>query len=75
VEKLQEAVEDAQGFVYEREAIVQYIGKKKHVQCPVSGTGHNVTLAELKPSRAAAKLKQRAAYQTGWSTDAHFVSP
>lgn len=61
VEEMDDPVEDERGFVYEREAIVQYIGKSKSKDCPVAGTNHKVTVSELKPSRAAKKLKQRAA--------------
>lgn len=61
VEEMEDPVEDARGFVYEREAIVQYIGKSKSTACPVAGTNHKVTVSELKPSRAAKKFKQRAA--------------
>lgn len=74
IEDLDDPVEDNRGFVYERAAIVQYIGRAKSKECPVAGTQHTVTVAELKPSRMAKKMKQRAA-GVGSIRAGEFVSP
>jgi hypothetical protein len=39
---------------------MRYIGSKKSVDCPEAGTRHKVSKADLKPSRTALKMKQRA---------------
>ena len=60
IEAIDEPVEDKMGFIYEKDAIMRYIGSKKSVDCPEAGTRHKVSKADLKPSRTALKMKQRA---------------
>jgi hypothetical protein len=59
LEDLNEPLEDSKGYVYEAAAIIDYIGRKTSVQCPVAGTTHTVKRAELKPSRHVMRLKAR----------------
>jgi hypothetical protein len=60
IEALDEPVEDMMGFIYEKDAIMKYIGSKRSVDCPEAGTTHKVSKADLKVSRTALKMKQRA---------------
>ena len=75
VERLNEPVEDAKGFIYERKAIVEFIGRKSSRECPMAGTKHKVTVAELRESRVALKLKQRAQAVVGDGAKSQLVSP
>jgi hypothetical protein len=75
VERLNEPVEDAKGFIYEKKAIVEFIGRKSSRECPMAGTTHKVTVAELRESRVALKLKQRAQAVAGDGPTSQLVSP
>ena len=59
VEDLDEPLEDLKGYVYEAAAILDYLGRKTSVPCPVAGTVHTVKRADLKPSKAVQRLKAR----------------
>jgi len=53
------------GFVYDKAAILQHIqrsqcGPAQSVHCPVAGTGHRITAAELRPATAVIRAKGRA---------------
>ena len=63
--ELQEPVADAYNFVYEKSAMVQYIESQRVplVKCPVAGTGHMVTLQELKPALAVIAAKRKGVRQ------------
>lgn len=76
VEDLDEPVEDLKGFVYEQAAILEYIGRKPSVPCPVAGTSHAVKKADLKPSRAAIRLKaRRGRFASEQVATSQYVSP
>ena len=61
VMELEEPVVDKMNFVYEKTAILQMIKNKRFIKCPVAGTMHDVTAAELKPaSRLIAEKKKLA---------------
>lgn len=76
LEDLNEPLEDSKGYVYEAAAIIDYIGRKTSVQCPVAGTTHTVKRAELKPSRHVMRLKARreAGSDAGYG-DSQCISP
>ena len=63
---LKEPVEDAKGFVYEKEALEAYIkkqtkGRKGKILSPIAETNHYITLSELKPCSAILEAQKRRA--------------
>jgi len=70
---LQEPVQDKLGFVYEKSAIVEYInkrsqGNRRPCPCPVAGTSHTVTVAELRVCAGVVAEKKKAARGQGQGT-------
>lgn len=62
--ELENPVADAMNFIYERSAIEHYLKQAKgSVKCPVAGTGHTVTLQELKPAIAVIAAKRKGGRQ------------
>uniref|UniRef100_A0A061R632 SP-RING-type domain-containing protein n=1 Tax=Tetraselmis sp. GSL018 TaxID=582737 RepID=A0A061R632_9CHLO len=63
--KLREPVEDDKGYVYEKEAVVDYITRESHhrrqVPCPQAGTTHYISLESLVPARRVLKAQRRRA--------------
>ncbi len=72
IEDIDDPVEDLMGFVYERVRIEEYIGRAASKECPVMGTSHRVSKKDLKPSRNAIRMKQRA---QGRITSSELISP
>ena len=72
IEDIDDPVEDLMGFVYERVRIEEYIGRAASKECPVVGTSHRVSKKDLKPSRNAIRMKQRA---QGRITSSELISP
>ncbi len=59
--ELEEPVVDDMDFVYEKAYILQIIGKKPCIKCPVAGTMHDVTAKELKPATKLIAEKKKLA--------------
>jgi hypothetical protein len=55
---LDHPVRDQLGYVYERSAILMMIGNAARVPCPVLGTMHTVSVADLKDATEI-RLKKR----------------
>jgi hypothetical protein len=59
---------DQNGFVYEREAVVIYIGNKKDhtgkAKCPQPGTTHSICVADLVPAGNILRAKKRKQHTT-----------
>lgn len=70
--ELDQPVMDLVGFVYDKAAILQHIKRMQHVpggrqsvQCPVAGTAHRITEAELRPATAVLAAKARGGPRGG----------
>lgn len=74
IEDIDDPVEDQLGFVYEKSSIEMFIGRAAFKECPQQGTSHRVSRKDLKPSRNAMRLKQRAQGRTG-DASSELVSP
>ncbi|KAL4521323.1 hypothetical protein Ndes2437B_g08086 [Nannochloris sp. 'desiccata'] len=59
--ELEDPVVDHMNFVYDKACILQIIGKKESIKCPVAGTMHNVTAAELKPAKKVIAERKKLA--------------
>lgn len=59
--ELEDPVVDHMNFVYDKAVILQMIGKKSSIKCPVAGTMHDVTAAELKPANKVIAEKKKLA--------------
>lgn len=60
---IEEPVQDAKGFVYEKTAIVQYIrrapGPSAYIECPVYGANHKLAENDLKPAKRIIKAQRK----------------
>jgi len=55
-------VKDTVGYVYEKSAITHHIkASGGRAVCPVAGTSHTITLAEMRPAAAVIAAQRRAA--------------
>jgi hypothetical protein len=63
--ELDEPVADRMNIVYEKQFILQMIGRKASIKCPVAGTVHEITAAELKPATRVIAEKKKLARQGG----------
>lgn len=59
--ELEDPVVDHMNFVYDKACILQMIGRKQCIKCPVAGTMHEVTAAELKPANKVIAEKKKLA--------------
>lgn len=63
---LTEPVEDLKGFIYEKQAVLNYIRDKSRsgqtVACPISGARHTITQQGLRPATRIERLKRNAKY-------------
>jgi hypothetical protein len=55
---LKEPVEDAVGIVYEKEAVLVFLGRAGKKKCPEAMRNHIVTKAELKVSEKVMRMKR-----------------
>mmetsp|Transcript_6794 Transcript_6794/g.15043 ORF Transcript_6794/g.15043 Transcript_6794/m.15043 type:complete len:240 (+) Transcript_6794:110-829(+) len=64
VMELEEAVTDKKGYIYEKKAIMQHLRQNSNrpVKCPVAGTTHFITAAELQPAHQVSRAKRRALF-------------
>lgn len=64
--ELTEPVEDQKGFIYDKQAVLNYIREKGRngnpVVCPISGARHTITQQSLRPSTRIERLKRNAKY-------------
>ena len=59
--QLENPVVDHMNFIYEKMFIMELIGKKPHIKCPMAGTVHYVTASELKPATKLIAEKKKLA--------------
>jgi len=69
--ELEDPVVDRMNFVYDKVYILQMIGKKKSIKCPVAGTMHEVTAAQLKPASKVIAEKKKLARLGGKNARKH----
>jgi hypothetical protein len=58
-------VVDQKGYVYEKDAVMDYIARYKNprtgrAECPQAGTNHEIRSEDLKPARAIERARKRA---------------
>ncbi|KAG1678265.1 hypothetical protein FOA52_013886 [Chlamydomonas sp. UWO 241] len=67
--KLDEAVTDRMGIIYEKKAVVDYLRQHgrngQPVVCPVAGASHTLTVGSLKPAMQLERAKRRRMINQG----------
>uniref|UniRef100_A0A7S3QT71 SP-RING-type domain-containing protein n=1 Tax=Dunaliella tertiolecta TaxID=3047 RepID=A0A7S3QT71_DUNTE len=67
--ELEQPVEDQYGYIYEHQAIratlANHAQRGQPCSCPIAGTAHRITVADLRPSERIKRARRRAMLQRG----------